>query len=325
MTITLAAMLGQIGLRGGGFGFGFGNSAGIGNPRLPFAAPALPTGPNPAASWIPVARMADLLLNPGGHYDFNGERRRYPDIRLVYWPGGNPFHHHQDLNHLIAAWRRPETIVIPRAVVDRVRAARRHRPARHHHPGAQRHRGGVPRPVADGDGAGRGPDATAHATTTTSSPTWPPRWVSAPKFTLGRDEMSWIRALYEEVQRPGRCRGPGPAGVRRILGRRAAPRSPMTASWCCSPTSAPTRTPIRCARRPAASRSSARPWPASATTTAPGYPCWLPPREWLGSRAGRTLPLAPAVQPAALASAWTAGHGPGQPGHARSMAGSRAG
>ena len=25
----------------------------------------------------------------------------YPDIRLVYWAGGNPFHHHQDLNRLV--------------------------------------------------------------------------------------------------------------------------------------------------------------------------------------------------------------------------------
>ena len=35
MAITLAAMLGQIGLRGGGFGFGYGNSDGIGSTRLP--------------------------------------------------------------------------------------------------------------------------------------------------------------------------------------------------------------------------------------------------------------------------------------------------
>ncbi len=45
MAITLAAMLGQIGLPGGGFGFGYGNSAGIGTARLPFAAPALPPAP----------------------------------------------------------------------------------------------------------------------------------------------------------------------------------------------------------------------------------------------------------------------------------------
>ena len=29
-----------------------------------------------------------------------GETRTYADIRLVYWAGGNPFHHHQDLARL---------------------------------------------------------------------------------------------------------------------------------------------------------------------------------------------------------------------------------
>jgi len=59
-----------------------------------------------------VARIADALLEPGGAYDFDGQRRNYPDIRLIYWCGGNPFHHHQDLNRLVKAWRRPETIIV---------------------------------------------------------------------------------------------------------------------------------------------------------------------------------------------------------------------
>jgi peptide/nickel transport system substrate-binding protein len=32
----------------------------------------------------------------------------YPDIRMIYWAGGNPFHHHQDLNRLRGAWNRAE-------------------------------------------------------------------------------------------------------------------------------------------------------------------------------------------------------------------------
>ena len=32
--------------------------------------------------------------------DYNGSRVRFPDVRLVYWCGGNPFHHHQDLHRL---------------------------------------------------------------------------------------------------------------------------------------------------------------------------------------------------------------------------------
>jgi biotin/methionine sulfoxide reductase len=35
-----------------------------------------------------------------------------PDIRMVWWAGGNPFHHHQDLPRLQRAWARPETIVV---------------------------------------------------------------------------------------------------------------------------------------------------------------------------------------------------------------------
>ncbi|MDP6708209.1 MAG: molybdopterin-dependent oxidoreductase, partial [Alphaproteobacteria bacterium] len=112
MTVTLAAMLGQIGLAGGGFGLGYGSIAGIGMPRGPIVVPRLPPGENATGSFIPVARVADMLLEPGASYDFDGERRTYPDIRLVYWAGGNPFHHHQDLNRLITAWQRPETIVV---------------------------------------------------------------------------------------------------------------------------------------------------------------------------------------------------------------------
>ena len=113
MLMTLAAMLGQIGLPGGGFGFGHGSQQGIGNPRAVGAAtPEMAPGRNPLGMAVPTSRVTEMLENPGGDYDFNGRRLRYPDIRLVYWAGGNPFHHHQDLNRLRRAWQRPETIVI---------------------------------------------------------------------------------------------------------------------------------------------------------------------------------------------------------------------
>jgi biotin/methionine sulfoxide reductase len=113
MLITLAAMLGQIGLPGGGFGFGHGSQGGVGSPRPAGAAtPELPTGRNPAGTAVPSARLTDMLEHPGGEYDFNGERLTYPDIRLVYWAGGNPFHHHQDLNRLRRAWQCPDTVVV---------------------------------------------------------------------------------------------------------------------------------------------------------------------------------------------------------------------
>jgi len=40
---------------------------------------------------------------------------QYPDIRLVYRGGGNPFHHHQDLNRLIRAWCKPDTMIVNEA------------------------------------------------------------------------------------------------------------------------------------------------------------------------------------------------------------------
>ncbi|MCP5150253.1 MAG: molybdopterin guanine dinucleotide-containing S/N-oxide reductase [Ectothiorhodospiraceae bacterium] len=112
MAITLAAMLGQIGLPGGGFGVGYSSENGIGNATRLFPWPAVNQGQNPVSSFIPVARIADMLLDPGGAFDYDGARHTYPDVRLVYWAGGNPFHHHQDLNRLVRAWQRPETVVV---------------------------------------------------------------------------------------------------------------------------------------------------------------------------------------------------------------------
>ena len=110
--LALASMLGQIGRPGTGFGFGYGSMAPVGRPDRIIKWPSLPGVPNPVDRYIPVARIADMLLSPGTEYRYNGETRTYPDARLVYWAGGNPFHHHQDLNRLQTAWRRPETVVV---------------------------------------------------------------------------------------------------------------------------------------------------------------------------------------------------------------------
>ncbi|PXA73227.1 molybdopterin-dependent oxidoreductase [Cryobacterium arcticum] len=112
MGITLAAMLGGIGLPGEGFGIGLGSMGYFGNQPNLYKSPSLPQGVNACDDFIPVARIADMLLNPGTEYDFNGERKTYPDIKLVYWAGGNPFHHHQDLFRLHDAFQRPDTVVV---------------------------------------------------------------------------------------------------------------------------------------------------------------------------------------------------------------------
>jgi len=71
MAIALAAMLGQIGLPGGGFGFGYGATSGIGSPPARMPLLHLPTGVNPVKAYIPVARFVDMLLNPGAILNFN--------------------------------------------------------------------------------------------------------------------------------------------------------------------------------------------------------------------------------------------------------------
>lgn len=112
MTVTLAAMLGQIGLPGGGYGIGYGADSSIGTVDRPMRWPSFPIGDYPVESSIPVAAIADMLLKPGEAYPFNGETRSYPDIRMLWWAGGNPFHHHQDLNRLRTAFQKPETIIV---------------------------------------------------------------------------------------------------------------------------------------------------------------------------------------------------------------------
>lgn len=132
MLVTLAAMLGQIGLPGGGFGLSYHYCSGgaptahapqlggiSGSIGMAGAAGEKSHKRHTNAAWlhhgsaaVPVARFSDLFLNPGKTIDFNGKKITYPDIRLVYWTGGNPFSHQEQRNRLIEAWRRPETIIV---------------------------------------------------------------------------------------------------------------------------------------------------------------------------------------------------------------------
>ncbi|MEM1398315.1 MAG: molybdopterin-dependent oxidoreductase, partial [Pseudomonadota bacterium] len=112
MTVTLAAMLGQIGLPGGGYTIAYGVNGHIGNVGRPFRPGVFPQGVNAIETLIPVAMIADMLLKPGETYRYDGRTLTFPDIRLVWWAGGNPFHHHQDLNRLRDAFQRPETIIV---------------------------------------------------------------------------------------------------------------------------------------------------------------------------------------------------------------------
>ncbi len=53
-----------------------------------------------------------MLLNPGQKFDYDGREYTYPDIDLIYWAGGNPFHHHQNLARLRKAWEKPSTVIV---------------------------------------------------------------------------------------------------------------------------------------------------------------------------------------------------------------------
>jgi len=120
--VTLAAMIGQIGLPGGGFTQRYHlDNAGVPQALSPALSTTMQTGkrketmPWPAEKGtqvIPVARIVDMLTNPGKSYEHNGKTFVYPDVKMTYWVGGNPLHHHQDRNRQVAAWKKFETIVV---------------------------------------------------------------------------------------------------------------------------------------------------------------------------------------------------------------------
>lgn len=140
MIVTLCAMLGQIGLAGGGFGFSYHyanggaptcaggviggmNAASVGvvkDGKFLGLAQDQKQGGEATQAWLvntakvafPLARIADALLNPGKTIDANGAKITYPKIDFIYWVGGNPIVHHQDTNTNIKAWRKPRTIVV---------------------------------------------------------------------------------------------------------------------------------------------------------------------------------------------------------------------
>ncbi len=112
MTVTLASILGQIGLPGCGYGIGYAADASIGTTDRPLRWPSLPQGTNPVEDYIPVAAITDMLMKPSQPYQYNGEDRIYPDIKLMWWAGGNPFHHHQNLNQLTKAFQQPDTVIV---------------------------------------------------------------------------------------------------------------------------------------------------------------------------------------------------------------------
>jgi biotin/methionine sulfoxide reductase len=110
--VALAAMTGGIGRPGQGIAFGYGSMNGMGTPRSEVPAVGGVPVRNPCGAYIPVARITELLERPGEVLQYNGRDLTLPDIRMIWWAGGNPFHHHQDLGRLLRGWNRAETVVV---------------------------------------------------------------------------------------------------------------------------------------------------------------------------------------------------------------------
>ena len=289
--VTLAAMLGQVGLPGRGFGVGYGPTNLMGSPHPRFTGPTLPQGENPVRDFIPVARIADMLENPGTSFAYNGGTHAYPDIRLVYWAGGNPFHHHQDLNRLRRAWGRPDTVIVHE---QHWTSAARHAdivlPAttslerddigfatRERHMVAMKR---VRRPV------GEARDDFAIFTGLAE------RLGTGEAFTEGRDTSAWLRRLYDEcVPRAARAGVDLPhfddfwaAGIAVLTGRaNAAPV--LLQAFRDDPVRHPLATPS--GRIEVFSERVA----GFGLADCPGYPVWQPPAEWLGSPLAARFPL----------------------------------
>ena len=288
--ILLAAALGQIGLPGGGFGFGYGSTGGIAEPPLAFGPPAMESIGNPLGRAIPGARIVDCLLDPGGAYDYNGKRSTYPDIRLVYWAGGNPFHHHQDLNRLRTAWQRPETIIVHEPWWT---ATARHAdivlPAsttleRNDIGAAQRDRYVLVMQQAIAPVGEARSDYAIFAALAE-------RLGCAAAYVQGRDEMAWLRHIYDRWRERLRTNAASVPDFDSFWREgffeipRRADEYVFMADYRADPDAHRLQTPS--GRIELYSERVA----GFGYDDCPPHPTWLEPAEWLGARAAETFPL----------------------------------
>ena len=238
-------------------------------------------GKKPNTSFIPVARIADMLLNPGAPFTYQGKTHAYPDIRLVYWAGGNPFHHHQDLGRFSKAWTVPETIVVQEiAWTATAKRADIVLPAtttleRNDISGGRRAdmlfaMRQVVAPFADARSDFEIMRSLAQRVGVEHT------------FTEGRDEMGWLRHLYEDTRAGNMKRG--------------ATMPDFDTFWREGHADVPQLTPEPALRRlrddPDANRLGtesgklvlySETLAACAYPDCPPHPAWMEPPEWLGS------------------------------------------
>ena len=113
MFVTLASMVGQIGLPGRGYSMGHNYPDGGSIYGMAPSVPYIDYGdyPDDTPALIPASRTTDAILNPGKVIDFNGSKVTYPDIKMIFNEYGNPHSRHQERSKMIRAWKRPDTIV----------------------------------------------------------------------------------------------------------------------------------------------------------------------------------------------------------------------
>ncbi|MBY0333101.1 MAG: molybdopterin-dependent oxidoreductase [Acetobacteraceae bacterium] len=291
MALTLACMLGQIGLPGGGIGLGYGPTNLMGSPHPYFGGASLPQGRNAVPAFIPVARITDMLERPGEAFRYNGGEHRYPDIRLIYWAGGNPFHHHQDLPRLTRAWGKPETVVVHEQFwTPTAKRADIVLPAtttlEREDLGFSRKESHVVAMPQVRDPPGEARDDYAIFAELAA------RLGAEQAFTEGRDTRAWLRHLYEDGRAQAAKAGvrlPGfdafwQAGVLRIEAEAPVP-GVMLETFRRDPAAHPLRTPS--GRIEIFSERIA----GFGLPDCPGHPVWLAPREWLGAKLAARFPL----------------------------------
>jgi trimethylamine-N-oxide reductase (cytochrome c) len=287
--ITLSAMLGKFGLPGGGANINFPGGLGVPVGSAP-GMPGFAAGANPVKDFIPVNMWVDLLLNPGKTIDYDGQRITYPDIKLVYWAGGNPFHHAQNTNRVLEAWRRPEVTIVHDFVWT---ATAKHA------------------------------DIVLPATTTLErndlmasdkfiiamQQVVPPvfearddfsifaalaaRLGVGAQFTEGKDEMAWLRQFYAAAQQQGTARGLAlpdfdtfwQQGMLQFPIPDSANQYVAYAAFRADPDNAPLSTPSGKIEIYSVKIASFK------YDDVPPHPAWVPPAEWLGSPLVSRYPL----------------------------------
>jgi biotin/methionine sulfoxide reductase len=233
--------------------------------------------------------MADMLLSPNQEYDFNGERQRYPDVRLVYWAGGNPFHHHQDLNRLRQAWARPETVIVndtwwtaTARRADIVLPATTTLERNDVGAGARdRYIFAMEKAIDPVGGSRHDADIFRELAA---------RLGYEERFTENRDEMQWLRLIYDNARNANARAGITLPDFDAFWAEGFVHQPPgkefvMLADFRADPKGHPLKTPsgkIEIYSDRIASFGY---------DDCPPHAAWIPPREWLGAEAAKRFPL----------------------------------